>query len=77
MKSAAGHYGLKAAELDFLLNYDLKLPQTMPKIHACIRTGLSYISLRDKLTPDWYFQTADPVAAPLKRGGRSCFQEVP
>jgi hypothetical protein len=35
---------------------------------------LTLLFLRDKLAPDWFFQTADPVAAPRERGGRSCLE---
>jgi hypothetical protein len=36
-----------------------------------------YYWFRDKLTPNWFFQAANPVAVQRKLGGRSCFPGVP
>lgn len=74
------------------MNYDIKyrldrdvqeegdwgnMNRRLAPIWACIRGDSGYSSFRDELTPDWFFQTADPVAAPRKCGGRSCFQGAP
>jgi hypothetical protein len=44
----------------------------MTETHTCNKAGFSHILLRGKLTSNWFSQTANPVAAPRKRGGRSC-----
>jgi hypothetical protein len=47
------------------------------QIRTCIQGDWGYDFFRDKPTPNWFVQAADPVATPRKRGGRSCFQEAP